>query len=297
MDGTAVTQGSSSGILAVSVQNSWEIAITPVSITQSKGAVVTQANGYVTWTLDLNDVGLTSAQGVSVTQNTDNGIVHGSLTTAYRNEYTFTIQQQTTINAPAGSLVSQGSNVGTLKEAMSGTITTFTVQCASGVVFSDALNTTIQNSGTDYTIASQQLATVTRDTPTTTLSITSALGTVFDRGSDITVASQQHTCTGTTCNAYNADETTCITETRMDANDEICVTNSMLTQQPALHSRMHPEPPAFLHLQSLPLVPTRLGLRVTDSMLTRQPALLSRMQIVILVFLLLKQLPLVPTQT
>jgi hypothetical protein len=120
----------------------WTVALTaPATLTETKGAAVQQ--GAVTgilhvgvqaeYALTINSQGITEYAGAIVTQGSATGV----LKTAVSNYWTVGLTTGQALEEGAGALVTQGLNTGRLRKSLSGTVATFQITAASGVSFDD----------------------------------------------------------------------------------------------------------------------------------------------------------------
>ena len=190
-----ITLSESQRVRAIAISNTpggaksivWSFTTNPVTIAKNEGAVVTQA-GYMTWTMVINSAGITQAQNVPVTQTSNSGT--GTLTTSLQNEYTLTIDPTSFTAAAQGATVTQPSGrTGTLKTSLSGAQTQVVVLCDSDVVFDDTGALTIDDNGTPVVVAQTAIGSVVHSGATTTVTITSAIGQVFDAAAPLVLNS------------------------------------------------------------------------------------------------------------
>ena len=141
---------------------------------------------YKTWTMTINSVVLNAhSVGVTVTQT----------------EWTLTITLQDIIQA-AGVAISQSTNNGILKTALTGATTSIVIQCAAGVTFDTAKNVVFAGTSpgsvfaTTINAATSNIATGTLTTEldgssaSTSLTIRSAVGQVFDSTRNLVIDTQ-----------------------------------------------------------------------------------------------------------
>ena len=155
-------------------QNQWTLSIAAQDITQSAGVAVTQgtSSGFLKTALTgtgmvsvvINAVAgdnfITTADVVIGTGGTATTIMYANINTgtAFKNEYTLTIDS-TSLTENAGVAVTQiGGATGTLKTALTGTgMVTVVIEAASGNVFTDAADLTI---GTSTPVAASAITAV-----------------------------------------------------------------------------------------------------------------------------------------
>ena len=170
----------------------WDMSIASQGITESEGAVVTQASNSATGTLAYGlqntwtfvvggNHGVTEATGVTVMQASSTGTLAVNL----QNIWTLTINTANIVEV-SGATVVQGSSTGTLRVGLVGAGTTeVTVNALSGVVF-DTINDFVFNGGTT-TILGTDITNVAHTGRTTSVVVNVASGVVFDTSANLNV--------------------------------------------------------------------------------------------------------------
>jgi hypothetical protein len=177
-------------VSSVTVEKEWILSIEKQDITHSVGDTVTQVNSSKTWTMTINSSGITESQGVVVTQNGETG----TLTTALQNVWTMTINSTTITKSQSVYVIqANGYMIWTM------TINAATITESQGVVVT-------QNGATGT------LTTALTGAGTVTVTITSAIGQIFDTNNDLVIDSG-----GTPTTVLAADVTNAVSVTTPDA--------------------------------------------------------------------------------
>jgi len=229
--GIGITEDQGVAVTQANGYMTWTMTINAATITESQGVAVTQpgATGTLTTALlgaDTVTVTITSAIGQVFDADDDLVIddggtpttvladdvtnaasvttpnAAGTLVKSVNNRYTLNINSAT-ITASQGVAVTQNSGavVGTLNTELTGAgMVEVVIDCLSGVVFDAATDVVISSSPSLTTISAGDINTAVHSGVTTTVSILSLPGVIYDTTTNLVVGS-------TTVNAVHLDST------------------------------------------------------------------------------------------
>jgi len=198
----SVTRQNSIGTLTTALENIWTMTISSTDVTASVGDTITQA-GYTTWTVTIPSEALTAtAADISVTQTGTNGVgtlavaLDGSAITTITIRsaigQTFDTAAELVIGGGSGFTVAQAklqtatsvttpNAAGTLRTALTGAgMVSIVIDAASGVSFHTTENIVLTVDNNAVPIPSASIITAMHTGATTIITITSALGQVYD---------------------------------------------------------------------------------------------------------------------
>ena len=194
-------------------QKEWTLTITAQDITHSAGVAVTQGSNTGLLKTALTGTGMTSVVVVSTTAGvafvttadvvigtggTATTVVHanvnvatngisatGTLKTALQNEWTLVVTSQP-ITELAGVTVTQGSNTGILKTALTGAgMTSVVITASSGVTFVDTADVVIGST----TVLLATVTSATNTGTTTSIVVQTISGVIFVNTADLIIGS------------------------------------------------------------------------------------------------------------